>query len=62
MKRVAHAREPPIVVPVVVVAVDVHVALAIPPVERGESYAAPSWPPPVERRSPGCIVFGIVMP
>ncbi len=27
-----------VVVPVVVVAVDVHVALVVPPVERGESY------------------------
>lgn len=36
MKRVAKPSEPPVVVPVVVVLVDVHVALVIPPVERGE--------------------------
>ena len=35
MKRVADASEPPVVIPVVVVAVDVHVALVIPAVERG---------------------------
>jgi len=36
MKRVSDAGEPPAVVPVVVVAVDVHVALAVPPVEGAE--------------------------
>ncbi len=36
MKRVAKAGEPPVVIPVIVVAVDVHVPLVIPPVERGE--------------------------
>ena len=36
MKRVAHASKPPVVVPVVVVAVDVHLALVVPTVERGE--------------------------
>ena len=35
MKRVADAREPPVVIPLVVVAVDVHVALVVPPVEGG---------------------------
>jgi hypothetical protein len=36
-KRVAHASEPPVVIPIIVVAVDVHVALVvIPLVERGE--------------------------
>jgi hypothetical protein len=36
-KRVANASEPPVVIPVVVVAVDVHVALVVVPlVERGE--------------------------
>lgn len=35
MKRVTTARKPPVVVPVVVVAVDVHVALVVPPVESG---------------------------
>ena len=36
MKRVAETGEPPVVIPVVIVAVDVHVALiVVPPVERG---------------------------
>jgi hypothetical protein len=36
MKRVAETGEPPVVIPVVVVAVDVHVALVVVPlVERG---------------------------
>lgn len=38
MKRVATTSERPVVVPVVVVAVDVHVALVVPPVERGVAY------------------------
>ena len=33
MKRVADTREPPVVIPVVVVAVDVHLALIVPTVE-----------------------------
>jgi hypothetical protein len=37
MMRVANPNEPPIVIPVVVVAVDIHVALVIPTVERGEN-------------------------
>lgn len=37
IKRVANARKPPIVIPVIVVTVHVHVALVvIPTVERGE--------------------------
>lgn len=47
MKRFAKAREPPVVVPVVVVAVDVHVALVVPAVE-GRSYEVPSVTPPLE--------------
>ena len=35
MKRVANAGEPPVVVPVVVVTVDVHVPLVVQTVERG---------------------------
>ena len=35
MKRVATAREQPIVIPVIVVAVHVHIALVVPPVESG---------------------------
>ena len=38
MKRVAHASEPPVVIPVVVVAVDVHVALVIVPTVEGDYY------------------------
>jgi len=49
MKRVSDAREPPVVVPLVVVAVAVDVALTdVPLVEREESCAAPSLPPPLE--------------
>ncbi len=33
MKRIANAGEEPVVIPVVVVAVDVHVTLVVPPVE-----------------------------
>lgn len=33
MKRVAETSKPPVVIPVIVVLVHVHVALAIPPVE-----------------------------
>ena len=61
MKRFADAREPPIVVPVVVIAIDVHVALVVPAVERGELCRVPPISPPLEY-SRGCIVFGIVMP
>ena len=57
MEQVAEASEPPVVVPVVVVAVDVHVALVIPPVERGEVCTVPSLALPVEC-SRGCISFG----
>ena len=35
MKRVSDARERPVIVPVVVVAVHVHVALVVPAVEGG---------------------------
>lgn len=35
MKRVAEAGKPPVVIPVVFVAIDVHVALVIPAVEGG---------------------------
>jgi len=47
IKRVADAGEPPVVIPVVVVAVDVHVALVVPPVERGIALckASPLSPP-----------------
>jgi hypothetical protein len=37
MKRVAQASKPPVVVPVIVVAVDVHVAIVIPPIESGRA-------------------------
>ena len=49
MKRVADAGEKPVVVPVVVVAVAVHVPLIVPAVEREVAvYEAPSVPPPIE--------------
>jgi len=47
MKRVAAPGEPPVVVPVIVVAVDVHVALVIGAVEGGVC-GAPSMPLPPE--------------
>lgn len=58
MKRVAHTGKPPIVIPVIVVAVDVHLALVIPVVERGEMYKVPSRSLPIEY-SQGCIESGI---
>ena len=62
MKRVAHASKPPVVVPVVVVAVDVHLALVVPTVERGVAlYGVSSISLPLEY-SQGCIESGIVMP
>ena len=47
-ERVAKASEPPVVIPVVVVTVDVHVTLLVPAVERGELYRVPPMPPPLE--------------
>ena len=35
-KRVAETGKPPVVIPVIVVAVDIHVPLVVPPVERRE--------------------------
>ena len=62
MKRVANARKPPVVVPVVVVAVDVHLALVVPTVERGVAlYGVSSFSLPLEY-SQSCIESGIVMP
>ena len=62
MKRVAGSRnagKEPVVVPVVVVAVAVHVALVVPAIERQAAmYEAPPIPPPFEY-SRGCILFGI---
>ena len=40
MKRVADAPDPPVVIPIVVVAVDVHVVLVIPAVERDDRVAS----------------------
>ena len=57
MKRVADTADPPVVVPVIVVAVDVHFALVVPPIERDELCSVPSMPLPIEC-SLGCIVFG----
>lgn len=61
-KRVAdgNASEPPVIIPIVVVLVAIHLALAIPLVERDESCKVPSLPPPVEY-SPGCIVCRIII-
>jgi hypothetical protein len=35
-KRFADTTDPPVVIPVVLIAVAVHVALVVPPVERGK--------------------------
>ena len=44
MKRVAEASKPPVVIPVVVVAVDVHIALVvIPAVEGGNCVRCHPW-------------------
>ncbi len=48
MKKVATTGQPPIVIPVVVVTIDIHVPLTVPPVERGEMCKALSEPPPLE--------------
>lgn len=48
MKKFADAGEPPVAIPVVVVHVDVHVTLVIPPVERGEMCEGSSKAPPLE--------------
>ena len=58
---ICEAGKQPVVVPIVVVAVDVHVPLVVPEVERSELYRVPSVPPPLEY-SQGCIAFGIIMP
>ena len=47
MKRVAHPRKPPVVVPVVVVPVNIHLALVVPTIE-GRMYKMPSIPSPFE--------------
>jgi len=60
VKRVADTAEEPVVIPVIVVAVDVHVALVIPLVERGDMCGTPSVPLPIDC-SLGCIVFGRIL-
>jgi hypothetical protein len=58
MKRVSDAGKPPVVVPVVVVAVDVHVALVVPAVERGKLCDKLSVSPPFDlqhAKSQDCI-------
>jgi hypothetical protein len=55
MKRVAETSEPPVVVPLVVVHVDVYVALVVVPlVERGEIVQDTAIATTL-RKSPGCI-------
>ena len=48
-EEVADAGEPPVVIPLVVVAVDVHVALVVPVVERDEMCEKPSIPPLLDK-------------
>ncbi len=54
MKIVANTSKPPIVIPVVVVAIDIHIALVIEAVERGNLYKISSVPPSIEY-SQDCI-------
>ena len=58
MKRVARPRKPPVVVPLVVVTVDVHIALVIPAIEGGLCSAPPV--PPLLECSRGWILFDIL--
>tara|TARA_B100000745_G_scaffold294978_1_gene238583 strand:- start:810 stop:1115 length:306 start_codon:yes stop_codon:yes gene_type:complete len=59
MKRVSDTGKPVVAIPVVGVAVDVHVPLVVPTVERSVAlYDTPSVPLPIEY-SPSCIEFGI---
>jgi len=44
MKKVADTGKPPVVIPVIVVTIDIHVTLVIVAVERGELYKIPSLP------------------
>lgn len=60
MKRVADTAEAIVPIPPVVVAVDVHLALVVPVVERGELCPTPSLPPPLEY-SRSCILFAIII-
>lgn len=61
MKRVAEASEPPVVVPVVVVHVDIHIALVVvPPVERGEMYEVSPVPPPIDPPADGFSELNII--
>ena len=56
MKKVAETSEPPIIIPVIVVAVDIHVALAVPPVEC--TYCAKHLPYHHPSNAPqGCFIF-----
>lgn len=45
-KRVATPSKPPVVIPIIVVPIDVHIALVIPPVEGDEMYRRSSISPP----------------
>ncbi len=47
-ERVAKTSEPPVVIPVVVVAVDIHITVIVPTVESRKLYRMPSMPPPLE--------------
>lgn len=47
MKRMAKAGKPPVVIPVILVPVDVHVALVVVPAVEGEMYRVLSVSPPL---------------
>ena len=60
MKRVAKTSEPAVVVPIIVVAVDVHVALAVPPAEDRESVQEAFRATASRLFDTGCILFEIL--
>ena len=59
MKRVSDTGKPVVAIPAFVVAIDVHVPLVVPTVERSVALCdTPPTPPPLEY-SPSCIESGI---
>jgi hypothetical protein len=58
MKRVATHRKPPVVIPVIVVLVDIHLVLVVPAIEDrvAEKYRVASMPPPHETLESHVIV------
>lgn len=61
MKKIADTTEAIVPIPLIVVAIDVDLALVVPPVEDGVALCEKSSVPLPIKCSLGCIVFGIVM-